>query len=279
MASVSGCQKALKSLFHGRIMTFSNNRFPLDQEYFDVTTSGCDEVGRGCLAGPVVTACVSWIPEEVADSSLYTRLRDSKELSGVRRMAIFQDILSQSSRVRVAVMSHMVVDRLNVLRASLKGFEETAPSHSTSEYLFVDGNQRPPRLPWARTVIKGENQVSAIAGASVVAKVIRDEWMHSMAAIYPEYGFDRHVGYPTAQHKAALQRVGPCPLHRKSFKPVKPFVVELSEDPQFVNRILMEQDLLKLRELWAEYNRNYFHFSPGDDRRIFDYYTGSTLAQ
>jgi len=273
MAPFPWCQKTLSSEVTVNEIKTSLNRFPLDREYENLTTSGCDEVGRGCLAGPVVTACVSWKPEQVARTPLYQRLRDSKELTGNRRMAIFQDILGLALRVRVAVISNITVDRLNVLRATLLGFERTAPPHSDSDFLFIDGNQKPPRLPWAKTVVKGENKLSAIAGASVVAKVIRDEMMHAAARVYPHYGFDRHVGYPTAKHKDALRQTGPCPLHRKSFKPVHPFVLEYSENQHFLTRILTEKNPTALKELWSEYTLNYFQFSPGDDRRILDHFT------
>jgi ribonuclease HII len=273
MAPFPGCQKTLSPEITVNDIKTAMTRFPLDREYGNLTTTGCDEVGRGCLAGPVVTACVSWKPEQVAKTPLYQRLRDSKELTSHRRMAIYQDILSLALRVRVAVISHITVDQLNVLRATLLGFEMTAPAHSTSDYLFIDGNQKPLRLPWAKTVIKGENKLSAIAGASVIAKVIRDEIMHAAACVYPHYGFDRHVGYPTAKHKDALRQTGPCPLHRKSFKPVHPFVLEYSGKPHLLTRILAEKNPAALKELWSEYTINYFQFSPGDDRRILDHFT------
>jgi len=248
------------------------DRFYLDQDYQQQLTTGCDEVGRGCIAGPVVTAAVSWVPGQVMGYPFYTKLRDSKELSQKARDSLYAQVLSAAKRVRVAVMNHMVVDRINVLRASLLGFERTAPPYSENDFLFIDGNQKPPGLRWAKTLIKGENKMSAIAGASVVAKVVRDEMMRSYSAVYPGYGFEQNVGYPTPSHKKDLEKLGPCPIHRKTFKPLHPFVPDNSSHPTFQQELSQAEGPLLIKKHWTYYSEHYFEFAPKDDVRILSYF-------
>ncbi|PIE01420.1 MAG: ribonuclease HII [Acidobacteria bacterium] len=248
------------------------NRFPCDQTYRHFMTTGCDEVGRGCMAGPVVTAALSWTPDQVMTRPFYSKLRDSKETSEKTRLTLYRDILTHASRIRVDVISHMVVDRINVLRASLLGFERTAPEYREGNYLFIDGNQKPARLKWAKTLVKGENRLSAIAGASIVAKVIRDEIMTSLAKAYPEYDFQSHVGYPTQAHKKALSDHGPCPIHRKSYKPLAPFVSEQASHSPFIQNLLRETDPAAIQNAWRNYSQHYFEFSPAEDRMLYPFF-------
>lgn len=243
-------------------------RFPLDYDHWEDVVSGCDEVGRGCMAGPVVVACVSWRPRDVHEMPWFTMLRDSKQTTAAQRQSLFFEIMGHAERVRVAVIPHYVVDQINVLRASLLGFELTAPAFSENALLFLDGNQRPPSLGWARTLVKGENRLSAIAAASILAKVIRDEWMQAIAAVFPGYGFQAHVGYPTAQHKLALAEHGPCPIHRKSYKPLAPFAVETSKRPDLVETICGASNDSESGMLASTYLEHYFEFSARDDGRV-----------
>ena len=184
---------------------------------------GMDEVGRGCLAGPVVTACVSWSPRAIKEANWFGCLADSKLLKEKERDFLFPYILKFSKRIRVAVVNHILVDELNVLKATLHGFELIAPPYCPQEALIVDGNQAPYSLKWAKTVVKGDQKVSAVAAAGIVAKVVRDRMMVNLAENYPNYHFGQNKGYGTASHMKALVEVGACPFHRKSFRPISGF--------------------------------------------------------
>ena len=248
------------------------DRFYLDQDYRHAMTTGFDEVGRGCIAGPVVTASLSWVPDSVMDKPFYNKLRDSKELSEKARESLFAEILSFASRVRIAVIKHMMVDQINVLRATLLGFEKTAPPFSEENFFFIDGNQKPPTMKWAKTLVKGENKLSAIAGASVLAKVVRDEMMKSYSAVFDVYGFEKNMGYPTPAHKKALEKWGPCWIHRKSFKPLHPFVQEISRNQGFLKGLKQVRNRKVFQEQWVSYQKHYFDFSPQDDAYIVSYF-------
>ncbi|MEM1116115.1 MAG: ribonuclease HII [Bacteroidota bacterium] len=176
---------------------------------------GLDEAGRGCLAGPVVAAAVVLPPE--AD---LPGLDDSKKLSPEAREALLPAIRRQAVAVAVGQCSAAEVDTLNVLWASMEAMRRAAsalPLHP--EALLVDGNREIPEAPWLQqTVVKGDARSLSIAAASVIAKVTRDRQMVALHAEYPAYGWDRHKGYPTAAHYAALAAHGPSPHHRRSFR-------------------------------------------------------------
>lgn len=192
--------------------------------------SGVDEAGRGPLAGPVVAAAVvvaRTFLETEATRSLQT-LTDSKQLSAKRR-ELFYDLLMSSPDVEVGIGSASVaeIDALNILRATHLAMRR-AIEHLTPlpDLALVDG--RPVQgLPVPHRAIVGGDGVSlSIAAASVLAKVTRDRLLVELAAQYPAYGFDRHKGYGTRAHLEALQRHGPCPVHRRSFAPVAQGVLE-----------------------------------------------------
>lgn len=179
--------------------------------------AGVDEVGRGCLAGPVVVAAVI-LPRDLPLSGV----RDSKQLSAKAREAAFELVRESAIAWSAWAVSPAEIDRRNVLAASLWGMERVVRRlRPAPDFVLVDGNE----LPWelrgrARAVVKGDSRSQCIAAASIVAKVLRDRVMRVWDRHYPGYGFSEHVGYPTSQHVEALRKLGACPIHRRSFRPV-----------------------------------------------------------
>ncbi|HRK55978.1 MAG TPA: ribonuclease HII [Burkholderiaceae bacterium] len=178
---------------------------------------GVDEVGRGPLAGPVVAAAVVLDPTRRIDG-----LRDSKQLSPKARERLAEQIRRDALCFAVAEASVQEIDALNILQASLLAMARAvAQLDPQADFALVDGNRLPALDIPARAIIKGDCLEPAISAASILAKVYRDAWMMEQSRPYPGYGFDVHAGYGTPAHLSALQTLGPCPLHRKSFKPVR----------------------------------------------------------
>lgn len=176
---------------------------------------GVDEAGRGPLAGPVVCAAVI-----LDETSIPEGLNDSKALSPIRRERMLNALLD-TAQIAISVIEPVEIDRLNILWASLAGMSRAVGALG-ADYALIDGNRLPPRLPCdGEALIKGDARSLSIAAASIVAKVTRDRLMVEADARFPGYGFDRHKGYPTRDHLDALQRLGPCPIHRWSFAPVQ----------------------------------------------------------
>ena len=173
--------------------------------------AGIDEVGRGPLAGPVVTACVS-IPQ----NRLVPGVDDSKKLSEKRREALYPRLLEAAVYAETCFVWPEEIDDINILNATKRAMETCAAGFS-GDVILVDAVQGL-RLPCeARALIHGDALSYMIGAASVVAKVTRDRYMIEMDAQYPMYGFARNKGYGTAEHIAAIRQYGPCPLHRRSF--------------------------------------------------------------
>ena len=148
-------------------------------------------------------------------------VRDSKKLSAARREAAYSNILERASQWGALAVSAADIDRFNVLHGSLWGMRRVLQKLDPIELALVDGHVVPDRLPVrSRAVVGGDDRSQVIAAASIVAKVLRDRVMKVWDRHYPQYGFADHVGYPTADHLAALKRHGVCPLHRMSFRPV-----------------------------------------------------------
>lgn len=178
--------------------------------------AGVDEAGRGPLAGPVVASAVI-----VRDFSFSVSVDDSKKMTPRSREAAYEEILEKCS-VGIAVVEHDVIDRINILQASLQAMEEAVMKLGViPDGVLIDGNKTP-RLPFRQfPIVDGDAKSFSIACASVVAKVTRDRMMDYYDEIYPNYGFKKHKGYGTAQHVTALKKHGPCRIHRKTFEPVK----------------------------------------------------------
>lgn len=174
---------------------------------------GLDEAGRGPLAGPVYAGAVI-LPE----GYLPEGLNDSKKLSEKRREALFEEITSHALAWGYGTASPEEIDAINILEASLLAMRRAVASLSqTPDLLLVDGNIARGFHQKAIAVVKGDGRVPAIAAASIIAKVLRDRACLAMAKNYPQYGFEKHKGYPTKAHYEAIDAYGICPLHRKSF--------------------------------------------------------------
>lgn len=182
-----------------------------------VPEAGVDEAGRGPLAGPVVVAAVI-LPANYELESL----DDSKRLSSVKRERLAPEIEAQAIAFNVQFVEVEEIDELNILQATLTGMKRAIESLDPAPRIaLIDGNQAPSVSCEVKTVIGGDRLIASISAASILAKVYRDRLMLSMHNLYPDYGFDRHKGYPTAHHLKQLRLLGPCPIHRKSFAPVR----------------------------------------------------------
>jgi ribonuclease HII len=198
-----------------------------EQAFWDAgvtTVAGVDEAGRGCLAGPVVAAAVVLPP-----GFTHARLDDSKKLPPVRREAVFADLMADG-RLLIGVGRAEVeeIERLNVLRATHLAMERAVRSLPVCPGgLLIDGLPVKPFPFEHQAVVDGDALCLSIAAASVVAKVTRDRWMVDADERHPGYGFARHKGYGTAEHLAALNALGPSPIHRRDFGPVRQLTLGL----------------------------------------------------
>jgi len=179
--------------------------------------AGVDEVGRGPLAGPVVTAAVILDPNRPIEG-----LKDSKQLSESRRKKLAEIIKAQALCYAFGRAEADEIDQINILQASLVAMQRAVANLSIMpDFVYVDGNHCPQFNCPAEAVIKGDQRILEISAASIIAKVARDEEMINYESIYPGYGFAKHKGYPTKLHREALLQLGPCLIHRRSFAPVK----------------------------------------------------------
>jgi len=178
-----------------------------------VRVAGVDEAGRGPLAGPVVAAAVVIDPDR-----RIKRLADSKLLTPERRAELYDVIMARAVAVGVGVVDHVTIDRVNILQATRVAMLEAlhqlkvAPDLVITDFVALSGLACP-----QRNLVDGDARCATVAAASIIAKVTRDRIMLDVDGQFPEYGFARHKGYATAEHLAALDRHGPCPLHRRSF--------------------------------------------------------------
>jgi ribonuclease HII len=180
--------------------------------------AGVDEAGRGPLAGPVSVAAVILHPLRPIDG-----LDDSKRLSERRREALYQLIIERALAWRIEFVEAGEIDMLNILQATMTGMRRAICALSPcAAHALIDGNRIPEGLACPATaIVGGDGLEPAIMAASILAKVARDARMRALHAVHPEYGFDRHKGYPSAMHLEALALHGPCPQHRRSFAPVQ----------------------------------------------------------
>lgn len=183
-----------------------------------IRIAGVDEAGRGPLAGPVVVAAVILDPDHPIAG-----LGDSKALSEARREALYPLILERALAHAIIHVDAARIDQLNIFQATMEGMRRAVAALTPAATLArIDGNKVPPGLACpAEALVGGDAIDPAIGAASILAKVSRDRWMLELHARYPSYGFDRHKGYPTPEHLATLERLGPCPEHRRSFAPVR----------------------------------------------------------
>jgi ribonuclease HII len=181
----------------------------------DLIEAGCDEVGRGCLAGPVVAAAVI-LPKKYRNR----KLNDSKQLNKEERLEARESILKDALAWAIAEVSHEEIDEINILNASFKAMHLALDQLAMSpQFLLIDGNRFKPyrELPF-ECVIKGDGAYLSIAAASILAKVHRDGLMHKLSEQYPGYSWETNVGYPTEEHREGIKKLGITPFHRRSFQ-------------------------------------------------------------
>lgn len=190
--------------------------------------AGVDEAGRGPLAGPLAVAAVILDQDRPIEG-----LDDSKKLSPARREVLYAHIVASARAWSVVLVEVDEIDRINILQATLAGMSRAVRTLAvTAEEAWIDGNQLPRDLPCpGRTIVGGDALEPAISAASIIAKVTRDRLMTALDATWPGYGFALHKGYATRIHLEALERLGPCPLHRQSFAPVHAALAQLSLFP------------------------------------------------
>lgn len=182
--------------------------------------AGVDEAGRGPLAGPVSVAAVI-LPHDLC----LPKLNDSKKLSAKVREELFDEIQEKAIAVGTALIDAQTIDRVNIYQATINGMYEAIFSLQPEPQEALIDAVPLENLPMAsQSIIKGDAKSASIAAASIIAKVTRDRLMDEYDKIYPEYGFAQHKGYGTAQHIEALKKYGPCPIHRRSFEPVRSLV-------------------------------------------------------
>jgi len=182
--------------------------------YHNLIEAGCDEAGRGCLAGPVAAAAVI-LPKNYK----HPVLNDSKKLSARQRLSLRDEILASAIAAKVAFVDNNEIDEMNILRASIKAMHLAIEGlEKIPQFLLIDGNRfyQYKDINY-KTIIKGDGLYLSIAAASVLAKTYRDEFMEKIHAEYPEYGWSRNKGYPTIFHRSAIMKYGITPYHRKSF--------------------------------------------------------------
>jgi len=177
--------------------------------------AGCDEVGRGCLAGSVFAAAVI-LPEDYVNDGL----NDSKQLSPKRRYELRREIERDALAWAVGVVTPEEIDEINILNASILAMHRALDQLKVRpEAIIVDGNRfKPYRFIPYSTVVKGDGKYLSIAAASILAKTYRDDYMDRLAGEFPQYGWTENKGYPTRAHREAIQKYGPTPYHRKSFR-------------------------------------------------------------
>ena len=181
--------------------------------------AGVDEAGRGPLAGPVVAAAVI-----LDDHNPIKGLADSKILTSVKRERLYDEIRAKALCCAIAEASVEEIDKLNILQATLLAMQRAVAGLRLKPVkVLVDGNRLPVFDMLAEAIVKGDSKIPAISAASILAKVHRDRWCAQLDMAYPQYGFAGHKGYGTEAHMAALKQFGPCPEHRKSFRPVSEF--------------------------------------------------------
>ena len=177
--------------------------------------AGCDEAGRGCLAGSVFAAAVI-LPEDYVNDGL----NDSKQLSAKRRYELRREIESDALAWAVGVVTPEEIDEINILNASILAMHRALDRLAVRpEAIIVDGNRfKPYRFIPYSTVVKGDGKYLSIAAASILAKTYRDDYMDRLAEEFPQYGWTENKGYPTRAHREAIKKYGPTPYHRKSFR-------------------------------------------------------------
>lgn len=191
-----------------------------------LSVAGIDEAGRGPLAGPVVSAAVVFDPDALPIDGI----DDSKKLTAKKRELLYDKIISEAKAVGIGIVEASEIDRIGILPATYKSMRMAVGRLRLKvDHLLIDGRPLPDKIYPQTAVIKGDSKCYSIAAASIVAKVYRDRLMGEYNTVFPGYGFSKHKGYGTKQHLAAIEKLQPCPIHRKTFKKVKEHIVNLEE--------------------------------------------------
>ena len=195
-----------------------------ENKYYDkgyTLIAGVDEAGRGPLAGPVFAAAVVF-----EKGTFIEGINDSKKLSEKKREALFDIICEKALYYNIVSVDEKEIDRINILNASLKAFELAVTGlEKLPDVTLIDGNRCKENFPTPyETIVKGDAKSMSIAAASVLAKVSRDRYIVGLDSLYPEYNFKKHKGYPTKEHREAIAKYGPCPIHRLTFGGVREYV-------------------------------------------------------
>lgn len=195
-----------------------------ENKYYDkgyTLIAGVDEAGRGPLAGPVFAAAVVF-----EKGTFIEGINDSKKLSEKKREALFDIICEKALYYNIVSVDEKEIDRINILNASLKAFELAVTGlEKLPDVTLIDGNRCKENFPTPyETIVKGDSRSMSIAAASILAKVSRDRYIVGLDSLYPEYNFKKHKGYPTKEHREAIAKYGPCPIHRLTFGGVREYV-------------------------------------------------------
>lgn len=195
-----------------------------ENKYYDkgyTLIAGVDEAGRGPLAGPVFAAAVVF-----EKGTFIEGINDSKKLSEKKREALFDIICEKALYYNIVSVDEKEIDRINILNASLKAFELAVTGlEKLPDVTLIDGNRCKENFPTPHeTIVKGDAKSMSIAAASILAKVSRDRYIVGLDSLYPEYNFKKHKGYPTKEHREAIAKYGPCPIHRLTFGGVREYV-------------------------------------------------------
>lgn len=186
--------------------------FDLERKRTDYL-AGVDEAGRGPLAGPVFAAAVVFDDDVVIDG-----INDSKKLSEKKREKLYNEICEKATAYCVASVDEQTIDAINILQATFLAMRNAVLGLDlVPDYVLIDGNKSPDIPMECETVVKGDSKSMSIAAASILAKVSRDRFITEMAEVYPGYGFEKHKGYGTKAHYEAIEKLGICPIHRKTF--------------------------------------------------------------
>lgn len=211
-----------------RVAPAPNDRFQHERDLLAsgiLRVAGVDEAGRGPLAGPVVAAAVilpqAWLRQGIPDP--FRDLNDSKQLTERQRDAFFALLTTEAGiEFGIARVESEVIDAINILQATHRAMNEALGQlRPRPHHALVDGTRVKSLILPQTPLVKGDSRSYSIAAASVLAKVTRDRWMAEADGRWPQYGFAQHKGYPTLEHLAALARCGPCPIHRRSFAPLR----------------------------------------------------------
>ncbi len=193
-----------------------------DEGYQSLT--GIDEAGRGPLAGPVVAACI-YIPKGIWIEGIH----DSKKLTEKQRELLFKELANHPEiNFGVGIVDHEVIDEINILQATFKAMREAYHNLKIkTDYVLIDGVRLQLPVPSVQ-LIKGDSRSYLVAAASIIAKVTRDHLMQEYHELWPEYAFDKHKGYGTVKHRQILEEIGPCPIHRLTFEPIKSMQLQIN---------------------------------------------------